>query len=50
MGDRNYGEDSSLISGFGKFEGKSVLVLGQEKGDDLDSRIERNFGMMRPGL
>ena len=48
MGDRNYGEDSSLISGFGKFEGKSVLVLGQEKGDDLDSRIERNFGMMRP--
>ncbi len=48
MGDRNYGEDSSLISGFGKFQGKSVLVLGQEKGDDLDSRIERNFGMMRP--
>ena len=48
MGDRNYGEDSSLISGFGKFEGTSVLVLGQEKGEDLDSRIERNFGMMRP--
>ena len=47
-GDRNYAEDNSLISGFGKFEGTSVLVLGQEKGDDLDSRIERNFGMMRP--
>ena len=27
---------------------RSVLVIGQEKGDDLDSRIERNFGMMRP--
>lgn len=47
-GDRSYGEDSSLISGFGKFQGTSVLVLGQEKGEDLDSRIERNFGMMRP--
>tara|TARA_Y100000590_G_scaffold238257_1_gene268044 strand:+ start:129 stop:1232 length:1104 start_codon:yes stop_codon:yes gene_type:complete len=47
-GDRFYGEDKSLISGFGKFNGKSVLVIGQEKGDDLDSRIERNFGMNRP--
>ena len=47
-GDRFYGEDKSLISGFGKFENQSVLVFGQEKGEDLDSRIERNFGMMRP--
>ena len=47
-GDRFYGEDKSLIIGFAKFNGESVLVLGQEKGDDLDSRIERNFGMMRP--
>ena len=47
-GDRFYGEDNSLIGGFGKFEGKSVLVLGQEKGEDLETRIERNFGMMRP--
>ena len=38
----------SLIGGFGKFNNQSVLVLGQEKGEDLDSRIERNFGMMRP--
>ena len=47
-GDRNYGEDKSILSGFAKFDGQSVLVLGQEKGDDLDSRIKRNFGMMRP--
>ncbi len=47
-GDRHYGEDKSVISGFAKFEGQSVLVIGQEKGEDLDSRIERNFGMMRP--
>ena len=47
-GDRFYGEDKSVIAGFAKFYGQSVLVIGQEKGDDLDSRIERNFGMMRP--
>ncbi len=47
-GDRYYGEDKSVITGFAKFRGKSVLVIGQEKGEDLDSRIERNFGMMRP--
>ena len=37
-----------MIGGFGKFDSQSVLVLGQEKGEDLDTRIERNFGMMRP--
>ena len=47
-GDRFYGEDKSVISGFGKFNNKSVLIIGQEKGEDLDSRINRNFGMMRP--
>jgi acetyl-CoA carboxylase carboxyl transferase subunit alpha len=47
-GDRFYAEDKSVLSGFARFEGKSVLVIGQEKGEDLDSRIERNFGMMRP--
>jgi len=47
-GDRYYGEDKSVLSGFAKFNGDSVLVIGQEKGDDLDSRIKRNFGMMRP--
>ena len=47
-GDRHYGEDKSVLTGFAKFNNQSVLVIGQEKGDDLDSRIERNFGMMRP--
>jgi len=47
-GDRFYGEDKSVIAGFGKFNGTSILVIGQEKGDNLESRIERNFGMMRP--
>ena len=47
-GDRHYGEDNAVLTGFAKFEGQSVLVIGQEKGDDLDTRIKRNFGMMRP--
>ena len=47
-GDRYYGEDKSVIAGFGKFNNNSILIVGQEKGDNLESRIERNFGMMRP--
>ena len=47
-GDRFYGEDKSVLTGFAKFNGISVLVIGQEKGENLDTRIERNFGMMRP--
>ena len=47
-GDRYFGDDKSIIAGFGLIDNKSVLVLGQEKGDDLNTRIERNFGMMRP--
>ena len=47
-GDRYYGEDKSVLTGFAKFNGQSVFVIGQEKGENLESRIERNFGMMRP--
>ncbi len=47
-GDRYYGEDKSVIAGFAKFDGKSILVIGQEKGENLDERLDRNFGMMRP--
>ena len=47
-GDRLFADDKSIIAGFGLIDGKSVLVLGQEKGEDLNSRMERNFGMMRP--
>tara|TARA_B100000902_G_scaffold17267_1_gene20707 strand:+ start:3359 stop:4456 length:1098 start_codon:yes stop_codon:yes gene_type:complete len=47
-GDRYYGEDRSVLTGFAKFNRTSVLVIGQEKGEDLETRIDRNFGMMRP--
>ena len=47
-GDRHFSEDEAVLAGFAEFEGMSVLVLGQEKGEDLNSRLKRNFGMMRP--
>jgi len=47
-GDRLYSEDKSVMTGFAKFNNESVLVIGQEKGEDLEGRIEHNFGMMRP--
>ena len=42
-GDRLFADDKSIMAGFGVIENKSVLVLGQEKGEDLNSRMERNF-------
>jgi acetyl-CoA carboxylase carboxyl transferase subunit alpha len=47
-GDRKYGEDSSIIGGFGRFRGESVCVIGHEKGSDTDTRLKHNFGMARP--
>ena len=47
-GDRFYGEDNSVIAGFAKLRNKSILVIGQEKGENLEERLDRNFGMMRP--
>ena len=47
-GDRLFSEDEAVLAGFAQLENKSVLVLGQEKGTDLNSRLKRNFGMMRP--
>ena len=47
-GDRKFSEDEAIISGLGRFNGEPVMVLGQEKGHDTDSRLKRNFGMARP--
>jgi acetyl-CoA carboxylase carboxyl transferase subunit alpha len=47
-GDRRFSEDESVIAGFAQLDNQSVLVIGQEKGDNLESRLKRNFGMMRP--
>lgn len=47
-GDRYYSDDDALIGGIGRFRGRSVVVLGHEKGHDTESRIKHNFGMARP--
>jgi acetyl-CoA carboxylase carboxyl transferase subunit alpha len=47
-GDRKFAEDGALQAGFGRFNGQSVAVLGQEKGSSTETRLKHNFGMARP--
>lgn len=47
-GDRRFAEDRALIGGLGRFRGRSVVIMGHEKGSDTESRIKHNFGMARP--
>jgi len=47
-GDRSFGEDGAIIAGLGRFRGKPVAVVGQEKGNDTKSRLKHNFGMAMP--
>ena len=47
-GDRLYSEDLAVISGIGRINGISAMIIGIEKGNDLESRIKHNFGMPKP--
>jgi acetyl-CoA carboxylase carboxyl transferase subunit alpha len=47
-GDRSFADDNAIISGIGSFNNQSVMVIGQEKGFDTDSRVKHNFGMAKP--
>lgn len=47
-GDRVFAEDKAVIGGLGRFRGRSVAVIGHEKGGDTDERVAHNFGMARP--
>ena len=47
-GDRAFGEDAAVIGGIGRFRGRSILVLGTEKGADTTARLRHNFGMAKP--
>jgi acetyl-CoA carboxylase carboxyl transferase subunit alpha len=47
-GDRNFADDSAIIGGFGRLDGRRIVIIGHEKGDDTASRLEHNFGMARP--
>ncbi|HSF02409.1 MAG TPA: acetyl-CoA carboxylase carboxyltransferase subunit alpha [Solirubrobacterales bacterium] len=47
-GDRLYGEDHALVGGLARFEGRSLVVLGHQKGRDTNEKLYRNFGMPHP--
>ncbi|MDR6294442.1 MULTISPECIES: acetyl-CoA carboxylase carboxyltransferase subunit alpha [Inquilinus] len=47
-GDRAFGEDRAIVGGLGRFQGRSVVVIGQEKGNDTESRLRHSFGMSKP--
>jgi acetyl-CoA carboxylase carboxyl transferase subunit alpha len=47
-GDRGFAEDRAIVGGLGRFRGRSVVVIGQEKGSDTEGRIRHNFGMAKP--
>ncbi len=47
-GDRLFADDEAMIGGIGRFKNISVVVLGQEKGHDLETRLKYNFGMAKP--
>lgn len=47
-GDRLFAEDQAIVGGLGRFRGRSVVVIGHEKGHDTDGRIRHNFGMAKP--
>lgn len=47
-GDRTYADDAALITGIGRLNGRSVMVIGHQKGRDTKEKVARNFGMPRP--
>ncbi len=47
-GDRVYGNDEAIIGGLAKFKGRSVMIMGHEKGRNTEKRLKHNFGMAHP--
>ncbi|HBK15358.1 MAG TPA: acetyl-CoA carboxylase carboxyl transferase subunit alpha, partial [Erythrobacter sp.] len=47
-GDRCYGDDEAILGGFAKLDGRKVMLIGHEKGNDTASRVRHNFGMGKP--
>jgi acetyl-CoA carboxylase carboxyl transferase subunit alpha len=47
-GDRKFADDQALVGGLGRFRDRPVMVIGQEKGRDTETRLRHNFGMARP--
>ena len=47
-GDRSFADDPAIVGGFARIDGRRVMLLGHEKGDDTASRLKHNFGMAKP--
>lgn len=47
-GDRRMGDDGAVVGGLARFEGRTVVIIGHQKGRDTKENLERNFGMPRP--
>src|SRR5579863_9741975 len=47
-GDRRFADDAAMVGGFARFDGKPVMVVGQQKGRDTKQKLHRNFGMVNP--
>ena len=47
-GDRQFGEDQAIVGGLARFRGRPVVFIGQERGNDTQSRLKHNFGMAMP--
>jgi acetyl-CoA carboxylase carboxyl transferase subunit alpha len=47
-GDRRFGDDKSIVGGVARLDGRSVMVIGQEKGRTVQEKVARNFGMPKP--
>ncbi|MEN4904700.1 acetyl-CoA carboxylase carboxyltransferase subunit alpha [Luteimonas sp. TWI1416] len=47
-GDRAYGDDAAIVGGLGRIDGRSVMIIGHQKGRDTKTKVRRNFGMPRP--
>lgn len=48
FGDRTFSDDAAVVGGLAKIDGRKFVVIGQEKGNNTESRIHRNFGMLHP--
>jgi acetyl-CoA carboxylase carboxyl transferase subunit alpha len=47
-GDRRFGDDRAMVCGLARFEGRAVMIVGQQKGRDTKQKVARNFGMVKP--
>lgn len=47
-GDRHYADDASMVGGIARLEGRPVMVIGHQKGREIEEKVRRNFGMPKP--